>query len=366
MASRLSNLRSHIPNLNSRYLMKAVLLVLIYVISAKLGLSLAFTTKQITAVWPPTGIAIAALFLLGFKYWPSILAGAFVANILTHEPVAVALGIGIGNTLEALTGAYLLRRTKISQKLSGLQNVLVFIVVAALISPLVGATIGTLSLALGKLVTWSTFTANWAVWWVGDAMGALIFAPLILVYSGIHQIHFSFKQLRQFGLLLTLILATSVLVFSQSQRSGLTEAPYIIFPLLIWVALKFEQIGVVTATLLISMSAVWGTVNKLGPFSIGQSTDQNLIFLHLFIFTVYTTSLILAATESERRSAEQTLKARTIELEQSQAIVLEEVEQRKGLEVRLKEANSRMTNILSGILNDKADTAPISSDSDRL
>src|SRR5438105_1499422 len=96
--------------LSWRYLLKLLALAFIYVALAKFGLSLAYSTEQVTTIWPPTGIALAALLILGQRYWPGIFLGAFIANITTDETAIIALGIAIGNTLEALTGAYLLRR----------------------------------------------------------------------------------------------------------------------------------------------------------------------------------------------------------------------------------------------------------------
>src|SRR5258707_4101059 len=92
------------------YVAKLILIAIIYFIAAKLGLSLAFSTKQVTTIWPPTGIALAALLILGWRYWPGILLGAFIVNLYTSEPWYVAGGIGIGNTLEAMAGFYLLQR----------------------------------------------------------------------------------------------------------------------------------------------------------------------------------------------------------------------------------------------------------------
>src|SRR3954466_6219311 len=81
-----------------------------YIVVAKLGLTMAFTAEQVTLVWPPSGLALATLLLLGAELWPAVFLGALVANVTTHEPLAVALGIAVGNTLEAVAAAWLLRR----------------------------------------------------------------------------------------------------------------------------------------------------------------------------------------------------------------------------------------------------------------
>ncbi len=159
-----------------------VLLVGSYFITSKIGLSLAFGVEQVTAVWPPTGIALAAILLLGYRVWPAIAVGAFLANITANEPFGTALGITVGNTLEALTGAWLLRRFIFDSSLSRLKDVLLLVFFAAFASTAISATLGVFSLCLGNLQPWENFLQLWLLWWVGDAAGALIVAPLILIW----------------------------------------------------------------------------------------------------------------------------------------------------------------------------------------
>ena len=156
-----------------------------YFLTAKLGLKLAFFAQQVTPVWPPTGIALAALILFGFRVWPGITIGAFLANATADEPVLVALGIAAGNTLEALVAVWLLRAvTGFSPSFGRLRDVLAFVIVAALMSTTVSATIGVTSLCAGGVQPWASYGTLWWVWWLGDAGGALIVAPLILTWAG--------------------------------------------------------------------------------------------------------------------------------------------------------------------------------------
>ncbi len=135
-----------------KYLLKIVLLAFIYIVSAKFGLSLAYSVKQVTLVWPPTGISLAALVIFGFDLWPGILVGAFISNLTTNETIPIAFWIAIGNTLEAVVGAYLLRFFKFRKSFEKIRDVLVFIVFAAVISTMVSATIGTASLIFGGII----------------------------------------------------------------------------------------------------------------------------------------------------------------------------------------------------------------------
>ena len=159
-------------------------LAVVYLIAAKLGLTLASEAEQVSAVWPPTGIAVAALLLLGRRAWPGVTLGAFLANATAHEPIWTALGIAVGNTLEALTAVWLLRRiARFDNKLARIKDVLAFLVAAAIIGTAVSATIGVTSLCLGNVQSWSKFGTLWRVWWLGDAVGALVVAPLVLTWA---------------------------------------------------------------------------------------------------------------------------------------------------------------------------------------
>ena len=142
---------------------------------------MAVMAEQVSAVWPPTGVALAAILLFGYRVWPGIWLGAFVANATANEPIATAFGIAVGNTLEAISGAWLLRRiTGFDNSLERLKDVLGLILLAAGISTTIAATIGVTSLCLGGVHPWSSFGALWSTWWLGDAMGNLVVAPVLL------------------------------------------------------------------------------------------------------------------------------------------------------------------------------------------
>src|SRR5438309_10931563 len=153
-----------------RYILTLVLLAGIYFAAAKFGLSLASVHTNVSPVWPPTGIAIAAVLLLGYRIWPGILLGAFLANFLTPVPVATAVAIAIGNALEALSAGVLLRSVGFHNSFDRAKDVLKF-VIAALLCTMLSATIGNLSLCLSHAAAWSNFSALWLTWWLGDLTG---------------------------------------------------------------------------------------------------------------------------------------------------------------------------------------------------
>jgi integral membrane sensor domain MASE1 len=155
------------------YPVQLALLAAVYFGAAKLGLTMAFVAEQVTAVWPPTGIALAALLFFGYRVWPGIALGAFLANATANEPLATATGIALGNTLEALAGAWMLRRlVQFDPALGRVKDVLGLVVLAAVLSTLVSATVGVTSLCLGGVKPWTAYPAIWTVWWLGDAMNS--------------------------------------------------------------------------------------------------------------------------------------------------------------------------------------------------
>src|SRR5712692_2026573 len=158
-------------------------LAAVYVLAGKLGLLLAFVHASATAVWPQTGIALAAFLLLGYRVWPGILLGAFLANVTTEGTIATSLGIAVGNTLEGFVGAYLVNRFAGGRHVFDRpQDVLRFAVLAGMVSTAVSATIGVTSLALGGVARWTDYGPIWLTWWMGDAGGALVVAPLLILW----------------------------------------------------------------------------------------------------------------------------------------------------------------------------------------
>src|SRR3954453_14648196 len=168
----------------TRDLVRIAIVAAAYYGSAKFGLDLASAHRSVPAGWPPTGIALAALLLWGYRCWPGVALGALLANAWTGVPVETVLGITLGNTLEALTGAYLLRRVaKLRTSLRRGRDVLALVAFGAIVSTMVSATIGVASLKLGGELNGS-FGSAWRVWWLGDMTGDLLVAPFLLLFVG--------------------------------------------------------------------------------------------------------------------------------------------------------------------------------------
>jgi integral membrane sensor domain MASE1 len=282
------------------YATKVAALAAVYYGAAKLGLELAFAAPSVTAIWAPTGIALAALLIWGYRLWPGVALGAFLANIWTGVPVYSVLGITVGNTLEALAGAYLLREFgDFRPSLERVRDVIALALLGGVASTTVSASIGVTSLLLGDQVASGEYGAVWRTWWLGDMGGDLVVAPALLVAAT----HWPFKRapgrLLEAASLAVLVLAISALAFS---RSGVLI--YLVFPPLIWAALRFWQPGAVGATLLVASVAIPLTENDIGPFS-GYTPDDRLLLAQTFIGIAGLTALVLAAVITERKRAEE-------------------------------------------------------------
>ncbi len=256
-------------------------------------------------VWPPTGLAIAALLLWGPQLWPGVFVGAFAANWLNAGTPATSAAIATGNALEALTGFLLVRRFANGvQAFDRVRTVGVFALTAGLVAPLVSATIGVTSLAMAGLVPSPLYGDVWKTWWLGDASGALIVAPL-LVSALRHPVPAPVGGLRELAALGFAISAACATVFTSAVYSTIPPIPlsFTIVPLIVWASVRFGSRGATGATLLFSIVAVWGTRGGLGPFS---SADVNtaLLSIQFSIMVLATTGLALGALVHERLDAE--------------------------------------------------------------
>jgi len=291
------------------YLGQASLLAAIYFAAAKASLVLAIPPGYATAVWPPSGIALAALLLLGNRVWPGLWLGAALVNLTVASSPVAAIAIGTGNTLEALAGAALVRRhvADAPPYFDRVRNVVKFVAAAALCAT-VAATIGVTSLALEGALSWPDFTANWGTWWHGDAAGIIIITPLILNWKLRHDIVWSpAKILEAAGFAFSLLL-TALLVFSNGTRHfSSLPLTFLILPLIIWAAFRFTRREVTTAGAAVCFIAVWYTVEGQGPFA-QETLNLSLLLLLAFISTIVATGLMLSAAVNERKRAMENLE----------------------------------------------------------
>jgi len=299
----------------ARLLLKIVVLAVVYHLAARLGLKMAYVQINTSPVWPPTGIALAALLVFGIKLWPGVSLGVLLGSLLTGAPLNLALGMALGNTLEALAGAYLLKHFfNFHNAIDRIQDV-VGLAIVSLFATIISATIGTTTLGLIGLAGPDNLGAIWITWWIGDLLGALVIAPVLLVWATSTSLRLTNRLRIEGGTLLTLLAVVTWYVFSDRPSASIYHQAliYLIFPFIIWAALRLGQRGAATAVILVSGISIWGTVQGAGPFSLHPKNDS-LFLLQTFSAVVSLTALILAAATTERRKATEALRQRADEL----------------------------------------------------
>ena len=263
--------------------------------AARLGLALAFENSSITAVWPPTGIALAGLVLWGFRFWPAVALGAFLANSWTGLPLVSTLGITVGNTLEALVGAYLLVRVaQFRPSLDRVRDVFALVTFAAVGSTMVSATVGVTSLWIGGETTAGELAYDWQLWWLGDMGGDLIVAPLLFILATTSFLKPPPRRVLEGSVLVLFLFTTVGVAFSQE-----TQVAYLVFPLLAWAVLRFGRLSAASAAFTVAAASIWFTARGVGPFAQG-SPDDNLLLAQTFVGVAAAMSLLMAAFVAER------------------------------------------------------------------
>ena len=285
-------------------------LAVVYFVAAKLGLRLAFAHPSATPVWAPTGIALAACLILGHRAWPAIFAGALFANITTEGTVLTSLGIATGNTLEALIGATLVTRWAGGRHaFDHARSAALFVLLATTVGTTVSATVGVTSLALGGFTSWADYGGIWLTWWLGDAAGALIVAPALLVWWANPRVTWNASRaLEMVGLVLAVVL-TGFLVFTDLTpvTNPHSRREFLCAPVLLWAAFRFGSRGAAAVVLVLSGIAIAGTLRGSGPF-VGGSPNESLLLLQSFMGVASAMSLIVAAAIAERREVETQLR----------------------------------------------------------
>jgi diguanylate cyclase (GGDEF)-like protein len=281
-------------------------LVTVYFIAGKLGLKLAFLNASTSAVWPCTGIALAALLIFGYRAALAIFTGAFLVNLTTAGTVLTSLGIAAGNTIEALVGCYLVSRfAGGSATFERSQNIFKFVFLAGMVSTALSATIGCTTLLLGKLVAWPNYNSTWFTWWLGDGVGALVATPFLLLWHENPRFHWTRRQILELALLMSGLFFTAWFIFGDGFHSVVKNYPfeYLCFPFLIWAAFRFGRRKGATAIVLLAIVATWGTVHGFGPF-VRSSQNTSLLLLQSFMAIAAITTMVLAAESTEHKRAE--------------------------------------------------------------
>ncbi len=272
-----------------------------YVLAARLGFQVALVAEQVTSVWAPTGVALAAILLWGRKLWPAVWLGAFLANAGTSAPLWTAVIIATGNTLEAVVAARLLRsEPRFDPRLRRVGDVVRLIVGGAALATTISATIGVATLCLAALQPWDRFEDLWSAWWIGDALGVLIVAPAILATTASLRGDLRRNWISTVALVVGSMAITDV-VFGRLLGVAFGEGVlhYVVFPLVVAAAVRLGQPATVLVILAVSGVATWNTVRGAGPFA-STEVHRGLIALQAFMAVLAAMGLMLAAAMSER------------------------------------------------------------------
>jgi signal transduction histidine kinase len=300
------------------WLLITALVFIAYAGSAQVGFLFAIQ-GNVTAIWFPSGIALAAVILMGNRALPGIFLGSFYGNITAFynpDKVAVALlvsvAIGVGAMLEAFFGSRILtgRVQDQSYPFTHIRDVVLFLVLSAFASCLINATIGTTSITVGGYAPVSNYGITWLTWWLGDATGVAIFAPIILVWRRASAININVNRIAEI-LGLTLVFFVIALVAFDTGY----PLEYALIPLLIFAVFRFGLLGGTAAVLLVSAISIIGVTRGTSAFH-RDDLNTSLLLLQAFVTTIGLTTLVLAATLEERKTAERKLEQYNVELEQ--------------------------------------------------
>jgi signal transduction histidine kinase len=325
-----------------------VVLSVIYFLASKLGLKLAIVHPSATAVWPPTGIALAAFLILGYDAWPAIFIGAFAVNLTTAGSVATSIGIGVGNTLEGLVGAYLISKFAHGRRaFACVKDVLKFAFLGGVVSTAIAATFGLFSLLAGGFIQGADRMQVWLTWWLGDMMGAVLVAPCLILWSDRPQSTRDSRAVYEGAVAAFSLLFIGSIVFGGFLHSSIQNYPlaFVCIPFVVWTAFHLRAHEVTTLVVVLSGIAIGGTLRGFGPFVVSNE-NHSLLLLQGFMGVIVMTGLVLSAVVSQRNRDQEAVKRVRDELEVK---VIERTEQlerriaeRERAEGALRDLSSRL------------------------
>jgi len=302
MGLQLARVRKTVGD-RSLWTARILVLAVAYYLTAEFGLSLPVAFGNATPVWAPTGISLAALLVFGPRLWPGVAIGAFAANATTGIPIATAALIAVGNTLEAVIGVYLLRRSGFDIRLERGRDVIALMVLGAVVSTAVSASVGAIALVASGEITAGQVGFSWRLWWLGDAMGALLIAPALLAWFSRPRRPAPGTSVEAAALGLVAVAVGAIVFFGREW-----QYPFALLPLLVWAVLRFHHRGSTTVILLFSIFALGATLDGSLPVG-GISVRSAVSILQALMGIVSVSMLMLAATITERERASADLRA---------------------------------------------------------
>jgi PAS domain S-box-containing protein len=337
---------------NRRLTAQAALLAAAYFVAAKLALLLAIPPGYATALWPPSGIALAAILMLGPRVWPGVFAGSLLANLHIEGSIGASVAIAAASSLQAVVAAHLVQRhVGVPYRFVAVAQVVKFVALAtgaAFIAP----TLALVPISWGRELPARELFWNWWTWWQGDASGMLVVTPLILSWAASDTVQWTRRRVLEGLAFWPLLLIAAHLVFGAGTEGNPYPTTFAVVPFVVWAAFRFHQRGVTTATAAICGAALWYTLmRQTGPFAM-QPLHEALLLLLAFICTLVVTGLVLCAVLGQLDEAmaqlrgrqselELRVRERTAALEHANALLQDDIAARKRTEQLLTESERR-------------------------
>jgi len=290
----------------ARYAAELAGIAIAYFVFAKFGLALASLHPSATPIWPPTGFALAVMLLYGYRAWPAVFVAALVVNATTAGSIVTSAAIAAGNTLEAVVGAYLVNRWCGGREaFVAPTTVATFALICLAAATPVSATVGVGTLCLAGYAAWPNFADIWLTWWLGDLAGAIVLAPVIVLWAADGAPFSTRTELIESGAILAVTCVLGLVAFSPliPQTQSRDSLGFLAIVPLLWAALRRGQRETATVGFVLSCFAIWGTLAGGGPFWRTSLNDSFLLLL-MFLITTTVPSLALSATVATRRRSE--------------------------------------------------------------
>lgn len=331
-----------------KFIWLTIIVSIAYFLFAKLGLYFAFEQANTSPIWPPTGLAIAVVLYFGYKLLPAIFIGALAVNLTTSISILSSLFIGIGNTAEAAIASFIILKVVHNYPFSSIKSTLSFTAIT-LICTTVSASIGIFVLFIDNVISANNFIESWFTWWLGDAVGGLVFGSLLLTYF--YHTDFTFDE-RKFYEGITLLIFSLISAYVVFHHwDGIEQPRYslsiLLLPTIVWAALRFYQRGATSIVILYTLISIYSTLKGQGPF-VTENISESLLVLQLFMAIILITALTLAASIDENKQIstqlnnayseqEKLVIERTQALTESNTQLINEIQQRQHYNELLKE-----------------------------
>ena len=345
---------------------------LTYFVLAKSGLALALIHPSASSVWPPTGFALAAIVLWGYRAWPAIFLAAMIANATAAGSIGTAISIATGNTLEALVGAALINVWSNGRDTFSTSNTVAkFAVICVVLATPISATVGITSLAIAGYAEWANFANIWLTWWLGDMISALVVTPVVVLCALSDARAFRRTELTKSAGVIALAVAVGFIAFNPLfKHSQHPDALGFLAVLpLLWAALRRGPRDTAVASLILAGFSIWGTFSGAGPFATA-SLNNSLLFVLVFLISVSVPSLALSTDVAMRKTIEENLRRthteldrrvemRTAELAAANQALRDEVSRRVGTEKEALEQQTATSEVLRVISSSPGELQPV-------